>query len=156
IQRYEADRYRAISLSNYRRIAGFLGVSLTAHLDPGSEKWLGLMQPSGRTYTNEELRKVVRHAEERGWFFIPESEHEQYAALLDYVSETSDRYGSPTLLRTGLNTEDLAQDVALIAWRARVTRIAEAELEATSDSIEFLDITWLRELTRLSRETDGP
>jgi len=67
--------------------------------------------------------------------------------------------GSPGLLGTGLNvvgrTEDI-EDVRRHAGRARVTIRARKAFEHVENIHEPLDLKWMPELVRLSREPDGP
>ena len=58
IQRYEAERYRSISLSGLLRVALTLGIRLSADVDqPLQEPWL----PS-YGMSSSELQKVLKHA----------------------------------------------------------------------------------------------
>src|SRR5580658_2777330 len=63
IQRYEAERYRSISLGNLIRVARTLGVRLTADLaNPLQEQWLPSYEMS-----QAEAQKVLKHARAQGW-----------------------------------------------------------------------------------------
>jgi HTH-type transcriptional regulator/antitoxin HigA len=45
IQRYEAERYRSISVQNYRRIAATLGVELEARIKNSAQTWIKFEEP---------------------------------------------------------------------------------------------------------------
>lgn len=155
IQRYEADRYASISLANFKRIASLLGVDWEIKLSD----WFGGGWNIARDVSANEVRKILKHARASGWF------DEDPAALADdedtnylqrYVSDHILKYGSPSLLRTGLNIQDHSEDFLLVAWKARVTRRAEQIIASHDISYRPLDITWLLELVGLSRHNDGP
>src|SRR6185295_13045916 len=65
-------------------------------------------------------------------------------------------YGSPSLLRTGLNVQDHSDDLLLLAWKARVTRRAESVIAAIGLKYQPLEISWLLDLVKLSETDDGP
>lgn len=156
IQRYEADRYNSISLANFRRIASLLGVDWEIRLSD----WFGGGWNIARDVSVAEVRKIVKHARANGWFDNDElttlADEESINYLQRYVSDHILKYGSPSLLRTGLNVQDHSEDLLLVAWKARVTRRAEQIIAAYNVSYRSLDITWLLELVGLSRYNDGP
>ena len=150
IQRYEADRYSSISLKNYARVAALLGVNLRATIteDPafrGLDKMI-------EDVSKESLRTILKHGRSQGWFAGEMDE----GKLRQYVAENRIKFGSPSLLRTGLNVIDHSEDILLHAWRAQVAKRARGVL--ATDSVEFdpLRIEWLPDLVRLSAHTDGP
>jgi HTH-type transcriptional regulator / antitoxin HigA len=155
IQRYEADRYNSISLANFKRIAGLLGVEWEIKLS----EWFGGGWNIASDVSAVEVRKILKHARAHGWFddnltTLPDEESVNY--LQRYVSDHILKYGSPSLLRTGLNVQDHSEDLSLVAWKARVTRRAEQIIATRDITYRPLDITWLLELVRLSRNNDGP
>lgn len=155
IQRYEADRYRSINLSNYRRIASVLGV----HWEVKLSDWVGSGWNVATEVLASDVIKILKHARTHGWFDGEESstaEEESYNYLQRYVSDHILRYGSPSLLRTGLNVEDYKDDLSLLAWKARITRRAELIIEESKIKYQILDISWLLDLVRLSGHEDGP
>jgi HTH-type transcriptional regulator / antitoxin HigA len=158
IQRYEAERYRSISLSNYRRIAHILGVqwemkiSNDAALFGSGWNIAPHIQPT-------ELRRIIIHAKAHGWFDDPPSEvdeTESYNYLQRYISDPIVNHGSPTLLRAGMNIQDYSDDLLLIAWKSRITRVAERIITNKTKDYDGIGITWLLDLVRLSRHDDGP
>jgi HTH-type transcriptional regulator/antitoxin HigA len=156
IQRYEADRYGSISLTNFRRIARFLGVDWEMNLSG----WFGGGWNVAHDVSAVEVKKVLKHARANGWFgnedpAVP-AEEESFNYLQRYVSDHILKYGSPSLLRTGLNVQDHSDDLLLLAWKARVTRLAEQIIAAQAVVYRPLDITWLLDLVRLSQHDDGP
>ena len=115
VQRYEAERYRSISLGNLVRVARTLGVRLTADIsNPLQEPWL----PSYEM-TSTELQKVLKHARTHGWLDkADQSDESGISQLRRTVAEHVGEYGTPSLLRTGLNVADHTEDWLLLElWR---------------------------------------
>lgn len=159
IQRYEADRYRSITLSGYRRIAQALGVQLKVAISEKLEPWFAAQPGLISEYSSAEIKKIIRHAKENNWFDAPVPDGEdadQQEPLQRFISDHLIKYGSPALLRTGLNVDDLSNDLLLVAWKARVTKIAEDIISAKNLTYKETDISWLPKLARLSVENDGP
>lgn len=159
IQRYESERYRSISLSNFRRIAHALGVSLKVNIGETT----GFLGGGGWELTAKygvgDIKKVIKHARQNNWFdYDSKNGDDEIGAysLERYVYEYFRKFGSPALLRTGLNVEDLSNDLGLVAWRARVTKLAEAIIQSNKVTYSGLDISWLTNLVHLSRHDDGP
>ena len=101
IQRYESERYRSISLQNFKRVAAVLGVDLQAVVQSEQAKPLfsaldALHQPE---VPDEQLRVIVERAKKSNWFDVPAESAEQRRAVLEYIGESHTRFGSPGLLR---------------------------------------------------------
>lgn len=150
IQRYEADRYSSISLKNYEKVATLLGVSLRAEISEIKEL-RGLDQVIDDV-SKEDIRKILKHGRDNGWF----SESADKEELRRFIAENRISFGSPSLLRTGLNVKDHSEDILLHAWRARVTNRALAVIDASKPRFVPLDVTWLPDLVRQSVFADGP
>lgn len=150
VQRYEADRYSTISLKNYARVAALLGVQIKATIQE-NPKFRGL-DAIIADVSKEDIKKILRHGRARGWF----SEDMNEAQLRQYIAENRIEFGSPSLLRTGLNVTDHSEDVVLHAWRARVAARARAVISKELTSFDPLDVGWLPELVRLTVLDDGP
>lgn len=153
VQRYEAERYRSISLSGLQRVARTLGVTLTADVDqPLREPWLPSYEMS-----KGELLKVLKHARENGWLDkVDQSDDNGISQLRRTVAEHVGEYGTPSLLRTGLNVHDLSKDWFLLAWKAQVTRTALRLIQRKKPKYRPLNMSWLSELVKLSVFEDGP
>jgi len=159
IQRYEADRYRSISLSNFRRVAHVLGVKWEMRISEENSQWFGDDWRRDLDFTVSDIKKVIKHAREYKWFeddFSEISEEESQNYIHKYISNHILSYGAPTLLRTGLNVVDQTEDLLLVAWKARVIRIAEKIIEDNKVEYSGLGLTWLSELVQLSVFDDGP
>ena len=152
VQRYEAERYRSISLGNLIRVARTLGVHLTADLPSSPEDpWLPTYEMS-----SAELQKVLKHAREHGWLDKAEqSDDNGISQLRRTVAEHVGEYGTPSLLRTGLNVEDRSKDWVLLAWKAQVTRQALKIIQKKRVKYRPIDVSWLKDLVRLSASEDG-
>lgn len=157
IQRYESDRYRTISLANFKRVATVLDVNWDLNF---KSDVLGGWSSITMGVNAVQIKKVLKHAKDHGWFDEASdgevNTEESFNYLQRYVSDHMIKYGSPSLLRTGLNVVDHSEDLLLIAWRARVTRIAEGVIKEHSPKFQALDISWLNDLKRLSLKPKGP
>ncbi len=153
IQRYEAERYRSISLSGLLRVARALGIRLTAEVDqPLPDPWLPSYEMS-----SIELQKVLRHARENGWLDkADQSDENGISQLRRTVAEHVGEHGTPSLLRTGLNVHDLSKDWFLLAWKAQVTRQALRQIHRKKPKYRPLDMSWMTQLVKLSARDDGP
>lgn len=150
VQRWEAERYGQISLKNYNRVAALLGVCLYADM-PNQPEFRGLDKVIDGV-SKADIRKILKHGRKNGWFEDDFSEDQ----LRRYIAENRIDFGSPGLLRTGLNVVDHTEDVMLDAWRARVTARAREAFEHVENVHEPLELKWMPGLVRLSREPDGP
>lgn len=150
VQRYEADRYSSISIKNYARIAALLGVQLRANIqeDPNFRGLDAVIADVSKA----DIKKILKHGRTHGWFKEDMSE----AQLRQYIAENRIQFGSPSLLRTGLNVTDHSEDVLLHAWRARVAARAREILLQEVVLFDPLEIGWLPDLVRLSAYPDGP
>jgi len=159
IQRYEADRYKSINIANYKRIAHALGVKLDVKMQDVNDWWLSGNQELINKYYAEDIKKVMKHAKEHGWFDAENSDvfdDEIGNPLQRYISDHFLNYGSPALLRTGFNIEDMSDDLLLVAWKARVTEKAAKIISENKVSYNEIDISWLNKLVKLSAYKDGP
>ena len=150
VQRWEAERYGQISLKNYHRVSALLGVRPWADM-PDQPEFRGLDKVIDGV-SKSEIKKILKHGRENGWFADDFTE----AELRRYIAENRIDFGSPGLLRTGLNVVDHSEDVMLHAWRARVTARAREAFASVEDVHEPLELKWMPELVRLSKEPDGP
>jgi HTH-type transcriptional regulator / antitoxin HigA len=153
IQRYEAERYRSISLGNLIRVARALGVQLTADLTKTlKDSWIPAYEMS-----QADVQKVLKHARAHGWLEkIDQSDETGINQIKRTVAEHVGEYGTPSLLRTGLNIDDNPDDWLLLSWKAQVTRKALAAMQHERTKYRPLDVSWLKELVQLSTLDDGP
>lgn len=153
IQRHEADRYRSITLAGFRRIAQALGVQLKGHID-----WLTAQPDLVSDYDPQDIKKIIKHAKQHDWFDEADTETDDahQETLHRLFRDHLIRYGSPALLRTGLNVQDLSNDLLLVAWKARITKIAEKIIATNKISYNEIDISWLPQLAKLSVDENGP
>lgn len=155
IQRYEADRYRSISLSNYRRFATALNVKLEASIDPSRAQWQSSPKGLLADFSDEEIAKVANQAAARGWTSKPEETDNPSKTLSDFLVSATPRSAVPAFLRTGLKVNDPVHSLALVAWQTQILRRAEDHLSQVGE-FDPLDIDWLGDLVRLSIYPDGP
>jgi len=154
IQRYEAERYRSISLANFLKFASVLGVEWQITLSPPFKSGSAL----SKELSPNDARKLLKHARAHGWFASEiSSDEDGISQLKRYVADHVAKYGTPSLLRTGLNVVDHTDDWSLLCWKAQVTRRAEKILEQEAVApYHPLDVSWLLQLVRLSAKEDGP
>lgn len=158
IQRWESDRYRNINLANYMKVAKALSVDFSAQFR-SSEVSQWLAPPDLK---HAEVQKVLKHARAHRWFDGQDSDEEDsdeensQKRLIRYVTEHIGRYGTPSLLRTGINIKDHSEDWVLLSWKAHVTRRAESIIKRERLSYRPLDVSWLKQLVNLSARDDGP
>lgn len=150
VQRWEADRYGSINIRNYNRIAFLLGVQLKATIS--NVPALRGIDEMIANAPKSEIKKILKHGRAHGWFGDDVDEER----LRQTIAENRIQYGSPSLLRTGLNVVDKSEDVLLHAWRAQVAIRASARKSSGDFSFDPLDIGWLPEFARLSAFDDGP
>ncbi len=154
VQRYEAERYRSISLARFQKIARAVGFKL--RVEAGNS--LSRESQSSPRPTATQLRKVVSHARNHRWPVLKrvagEDRDSAEASLLRFVSEFR-ASASPSLLRTGLEEVDLGHDFLLQSWYGRVV---EKSRDVITSRVQFdpLNVGWLSELVRLSAHFEGP
>lgn len=152
IQRYEAERYRTISLANLLRVARALSVEFSAEISSPRETYWEPPTPA-----SAEVQKALKHAREYGWIQSTEAAEDGGLSLLTrYIAEHVEIHGTPSLLRTGLNVVDHSEDWTLLSWKAQVTRRAKDTIKQRKVKYRPLDFSWLMDLVRLSRLEDGP
>jgi HTH-type transcriptional regulator/antitoxin HigA len=153
VQRYEAEKYRSISLANYLKFASVLGVEWRMDLSASIRNGWALT----KDISPNEARKVLKHARAKGWLTQTDSsDDDSLGQLKRHVADHLVRYGAPSMLRTGLNVVDHSDDWSLLLWKAQVTRRAEAIIEANKLNYRPLEVSWLLDLVRLSVHSDGP
>jgi HTH-type transcriptional regulator/antitoxin HigA len=135
------------------RVARTLGVRITADLsNPLQDQWLPSFE-----MTQAEAQKVLKHARLNGWLDRnDQSDENGLIQLKRTVAEHVGEYGTPSLLRTGLNVEDHSEDWLLLAWKAQVTRKAIPSIQQAKIKFEPLDLSWLKKLVCLSADENGP
>lgn len=153
IQRWEAEKYRSISLSNYQKIARALGVrwQMEEIADPIPELTLS------SDLSRDERNKILRHARANGWLTSDEdSDEKAISTLVRHIGDHVTRYGTPSLLRTGLRANDRPEDWLLLLWKAQVTRRAESIINQEKPRYRTNSVSWLLQLVQLSLLEDGP
>lgn len=152
IQRWEAERYRSISLAGYMKVAYALSLNFSVdYLTREAFKWMPTYE-----INSAEAQKILKHAREHGWLDAPDSDEKGIKRLVQYVSEHVSKHGTPSLLRTGINVKDYSESWVLLSWKAHVTRRAEEIIKREKTKYRPLDLAWLKQLPRLSQAADGP
>jgi HTH-type transcriptional regulator/antitoxin HigA len=153
VQRYEAEKYRSINLTGFLKFASVLEVDWRKSLaSAAKDGWM-----LARDISPAEMRKVLKHARANGWFPKDNtSDDDGLGKLKRDVADHVTRYGTPSLLRTGLNVEGHSEDWLLLAWKAHVSRRAEEIAASRNLAYRPLEVSWLLDLVRLSQYSDGP
>lgn len=151
IQRYEAERYRSISLSGFQRVAAVLDLRLT------TEQTRGLANDWGLPFEvdHSAALKILKHAKSAGWYLRnSEPTEDGIDDLKRGIGEHLLKHGKPSLLRTGLGVHHFSGDLALVAWKTQVSRLAEEEINSLKSRFDITDIGWIRNLVKLSSDED--
>ena len=153
IQRYEAERYRSISLAGLIRIGRALGVRVTADLGNAIDSsFIPTLEAS-----SSEFQKILKHAREQGWIEpVGKSEDAQITEIRRNIAEHVGDHGTPSLFRAGLNVRENSEDWLLLAWKAQVTRRVLASARNGKVRFRPTDVSWLPTLVKLSARDDGP
>ncbi len=152
IQRYEAERYRSISLAGLIRIGRALGVRITADLAGAIDS---AFIPALETSSGD-LQKVLKHARNAGWIErVGKSDDALITEIRRTIAEHVGEHGTPSLFRAGLKVREGSDDWFLLAWKAQVTRKVLAQ---HNNRVRFrpTDVSWLSALVKLSAQEDGP
>lgn len=153
VQRWESERYRNINLANFMKVARALSVDFSATFQsPELSKWMTPVDVNP-----SEIQKVLKHARAHGWLEdVDSDEKDGNKRLIRYVSEHVAKYGTPSLLRTGLNVKGHPEDLALLSWKAQITRKAERIIASDKLTYRPLELSWLKQLAKLSERENGP
>ena len=147
IQRYEAEKYRSISLASFQRIAAVLDLRLNTELSQGVSNEWGLPFE----VDHSAALKVLKHAKACGWMTTnEESTDADLASLKRGIGEHLLRHGKPSLLRTGLGVHHYSHDLAVVAWKTQIGRRAEERLKLTKAKFSVSNVRWMRDLARMS------
>lgn len=152
IQRYEAERYRSISLSGFQKAARALALRFVPDFQqPSNIDWIRSFELS-----QAEAQKILKHARTHGWLESDTPDETGFSQLVRYITEHVDVYGTPSLLRTGLNVVEHTEDWSLLSWKAQVMRRAKMVIDSEKIKYRPLSVSWLMDLVRLSAFDDGP
>ncbi len=153
VQRWESERYRNINLANFMKVARALSVEFSATFQSSElSKWMTPVDVNP-----SEIQKMLKHARAHGWLEEGESdEKDGTKRLIRYVSEHVAKYGTPSLLRAGLNVKGNPEDLALLSWKAQITRKAEQIIASEKPIYRPLELSWLKRLAKLSERDNGP
>ncbi|MBA3243071.1 MAG: ImmA/IrrE family metallo-endopeptidase [Acidobacteria bacterium] len=149
IQRYEAERYRTISLSGFQRVAAVLDLKLTTQQNRGVGNDWGLPFEVDHSTAS----KVLKHARAANWIGKDsDGPEEALDAFRQGISDHLLKHGKPSLLRTGLGVHDVASDLAVVAWKAQVSREGERRIKELGSKFRVTNIAWLAELAQMSSD----
>lgn len=154
IQRYERERYRSISLVRYKKILEALNIEMQARLGAGDES---RSTEEDTLHTLTFRPEVIAEIEKRGWFETSEIGSDEVQTLLStYVQEGIQLSNGPALHRKSFRDTGDFDEPALIAWKARILKVAKSLRPSIKAKFNTLDISWIQTLVALSVERDGP
>lgn len=154
IQRYEAERYRSASLDRLVEVSDTLGVQIAKRAELIGDPALRSVDPNAwRAFPLSEMHK-------RGWFedfggSLAEARKAASELIPTFLRDGQVRSAVPALHRKSVRASGQVHEAAIIAWEARVRRLAERDAPTTSFLPEQIDAPWLRQLVALTLEPDG-
>ncbi|WP_193187063.1 XRE family transcriptional regulator [Nisaea sediminum] len=147
IQRYESERYASASIKRCQTVASVLGVNLKAEINAVLGRDLVVDDVS-----KPSIKKILSHGKKHGWF----AQKDDVSVWREFIAGNRIEFGSPTLLRTGLNVVDMSDDILMHAWRARVVNRGRDVASRRKQKYDPAKIDWLKQLPSLSQHEDGP
>ena len=153
IQRYESERYGAVSLGRYERILEILGIELVANVQNVDET-------ENRDTHSEIVLKpaVVREIKKQFWLesSASESHDDLIEAVNSYVRSGLKLSKIRSFHRQNLRHGVDFDETAMVCWKARVLHLAYSISANTKGKFNVADMGWLHELVKLSVSNSGP
>lgn len=156
IQRYESERYGSASLSRLKEISNVLKLNV---------REIGVLGDVGSQL--EQTSEVIdlqdfplREIYKRGWFdmftgSLKEAEG-HYSELIEFLLSSLQCQPSLALNRQRIRSRSRVDEMALLAWQARVLLIADKMDLGAKFRMQDLSIDFMRKIVELSTESDGP
>jgi HTH-type transcriptional regulator/antitoxin HigA len=155
IQRYEATNYQSASLARLIEVAGILGVkaseSFESLLETSSGAIFSWADADDVTWSRFPLKEMLK----RGWFSLAPKQTLVDAAKTFFLTGAGPQFAS-ALHRKKVRSGNLPNEYALLGWQARVLSEARTRNNHKDLTSFALDDTWLHELTKLTKRSDGP
>jgi HTH-type transcriptional regulator/antitoxin HigA len=155
VQRYESERYAGISLVRYQRTLEVLGIELQPRLLPWNESELS--RPAEPTPVEIPV-DVLREIRKRGWVNLPVGSDRDEASrrIALYIEEGAQLAKGKPFHRKSAGAKPDEGEKALLAWRARVLRIAAERRGQVKGKFNIADSGWVKDLIALSIYPDSP
>ena len=155
VQRYEAEAYASASLRRLNEVAAALHLSVTEIAELTAEAGT---RP--RTAAIDWNAFPVKEMYKRGWFSgfqgsVTDARHSAGELVRQFVTSAG-LSAVPVLRRQKVRTGSVVDQNALTAWHCRILLLArELSLEHSYDPSTITE-AWIRDLVRLSRDSQGP
>lgn len=154
VQRYEATDYMGASLAKLIAIADHLGVRTsesftTEKAEAGSIfTWSGVDDVAWDRFPNAEMVK-------RNWLKPDLGQSLADAARLWFQQAAGSQFAT-ALHRKKVRGANMPDEIALLAWQARILEIAEQRIAESKPGFFEHSETWLTDLVALTQDNDGP
>lgn len=154
IQRYEATEYMGASLSRLIAISDRLGIRMSESFSTGENgagSFLAWTSPDDVAWDKFPAKEMFR----RGWIqpIIGQSDAD---AIRSYFYRVAGQQFVSALHRKKIRGSTLPNEIALLAWQARILELANRTIKATTLTTFSENDVWLSELVCLTQEIDGP
>ncbi|MCA8893179.1 MAG: helix-turn-helix domain-containing protein [Hyphomonas sp.] len=154
IQRYEATEYMGASLARLIEVSNLLGVRTTESFSTAEDDangvyaWSGANTVAWDRFPGKEMIK-------RGWL-SPGLGESTANAVRSYFDRVAGPQFASVLHRKKIRGENRPDEIALLAWQARILDIAQQRMAGAHLPVFEQDETWLPELRALTLSPDGP
>jgi HTH-type transcriptional regulator/antitoxin HigA len=150
IQRYEADKYRAASLERLMEVASALGVEVRQ-----TGEFVGADTPID--YSAFPITEMAK----RGWFEdfagTPAQARKSAGTLIPtFLRHSQTRQSQMALHRRTVRAKGQVHEVAISAWEARVTYLADRNPPPCPFDRAHITGDWVKRLSNLSIDPMGP
>lgn len=155
IQRYEAERYRTASLDRLVEVSDALGVQIAKRAELVGDPAMGSLDPNAwQAFPVAEMYK-------RGWFedfagSLADARKAASQLVPAFLRGTHGLSAAPALHRKSVRASGQVHEAAIIAWEARVRRLADRDPPQERFEPARLDDAWVAGLVALTLGPDGP
>lgn len=155
VQRYEAERYRSASLDRLVEVSDALGVQIAKRAELIGDLAMESVGPDAwQAFPLAEMYK-------RGWFedfagSLAEARKAAPQLIPAFLRGVHGLNAAPALHRKSVRASGQVHEAAIIAWEARVRRLAERDVPQVRFDPSRIDDAWLAGLAALTLLPDGP
>jgi|SRR5262249_13284170 len=155
IQRYEATNYMGASLARLIEVASVLHVKISESFEASDGTPSGSIfawhDPNDVSWSRLPFKEMIR----RKWLEVSPGQSAVDATRDFFITMAGPQFAT-ALHRKKVRSENVPNEFALLAWQARILGLARSLSETRRVKSFELNDTWLSELVRLTRLTDGP
>jgi len=154
VQRYEATDYMGASLARLIEVSRALGVKASGTFE-------GPKQAGGSVFAWGDTDDIVwgqlpyKEMIKRKWFDVPRGGN-PVEKVKEYFLKAAGPQFATAFHRKKMRSANVPNEYALLAWQARVLERARHITNQSSIGTFALDNRWLPELSRLTKQEDGP